>query len=214
MKMTDSRNEPIRPSDKQHLHGKDEFMFLKKNIKGLSVSLLMACVLLAGAGLLIAQSGSDVWKDDATGLTWAGKDNGMAITPSEGRSYCDALKTGGLKWRLPTIDEVEGIFDSKEKKQYKTKGTIELSDACVLTSSTNRSGDAFTFCFNSGSRNIGGGGGCGTTSLALCVSGESKQAANGLVLDPERRIIVRNESGNLNVSSPSRTPFFYRDWAE
>jgi len=153
-------------------------MFSTKSIKGLSVSLLLIGVLLAGSGLLMGQSGSDVWKDDATGLTWAVKDNGMPITPAEGRSYCSSLKTAGLEWRLPTIDEVEGIFDSKEKKQYKTKGTIELSEACVLTSSTNRGGDAFTFCFNSGSRNIGGGGGCGTTSLALCVSGESKQAAN------------------------------------
>ena len=189
-------------------------MFSTKSIKGLSVSLLLIGVLLAGSGLLMGQSGSDVWKDDATGLTWAVKDNGMPITPAEGRSYCDALKTGGLQWRLPTIDEVESIFDSKEKKQYKTKGTIELSEACVLTSSTNRGGDAFTFCFNSGSRNIGGGGGCGTTSLALCVSGESKQSANGLVLGSEYRIMVRDVSGNLNVSSPSRTPFFYRDWAE
>jgi len=154
-----------------------KFMFSTRIIKGSAISLLMAGVLLAGSGLLMAQSGSDVWKDDATGLTWAGKDNGMPITPGEGRSYCDGLKTAGLSWRLPTIDEVESVYDSKEKKQYKTKGTIELSEACVLTSSTNRAGDAFTFCFNSGSRNIGGGGGCGTTSLALCVSGESKQGA-------------------------------------
>jgi hypothetical protein len=149
-------------------------MFSKGNFKALTVSLLMACIILAGAALAIGQDGDGVWKDDATGLTWAGKDNGMPITPAEGRSYCDAKKTGGLNWRLPTIDEVEGVFSSKENKQYKIKGTVELTEACVLTSSTNRGGDAFTFCFNSGSRNIGGGGGCGTTAIALCVSGESK----------------------------------------
>ena len=143
------------------------------NFNRLAVSLFMTAALLAGAGLAMAQDGDGVWKDDATGLTWAVKDNGMPISPSEGRSYCDGLKTGGIMdWRLPTADEVETVYDSKEKKQYKTKGTIELSEACVLTATTNRSGDTFTFCFNSGSRNIGGGGGCGTTALALCVSGK------------------------------------------
>ena len=150
-----------------------EFMFSVKNSGGLAASLLIAIVILTGTAL-IAQDG--VWKDGDTGLTWAGKDNGMPITPGEGASYCDSLKTGGIDWRLPTIDEVESVYDAKEKnKKYRIKGTIELSEACVLTSSTNRGGDTFTFCFNSGSRNIGGGGGCGTTALALCVSGEAKK---------------------------------------
>jgi len=149
-------------------------MLLKRSFSGLAVSFLMSVVILAGAGLLIAQDAAGVWKDGATGLTWASKDNGMPITPNEARAYCDSLKTGGLEWRLPTIDEVETVYDAKEKKQYRAKGTIELSEACVLTSSTNRGGDTFTFCFNSGSRNIGGGSGCGTTALALCVSGASK----------------------------------------
>jgi len=149
-------------------------MLLTKSFRGLAVPLFMSVAILAGAGLLIAQDGAGVWKDDATGLTWADKDNGMQITPNEGKAYCDSKKTGGLDWRLPTIDEVETVYDSKAKKQNKTKGTVELSEACVLTSSTNRGGDTFTFCFNSGSRNIGGGGGCGTTALALCVSGASK----------------------------------------
>ena len=149
-------------------------MLITKSIRGLVVLMFSAIVISMGTGPAIAQDGAAVWKDDATGLTWAVKDNGMPITPNEGNSYCDALKTGGLDWRLPTIDEVESIYDSKEKKQFRTKGTIELSEACVLTSSRNRGGDTFTFCFNSGSRNIGGGGGCGTTALALCVSGASK----------------------------------------
>ena len=149
-------------------------MFFTKMFRGSVVSLLMVIVLSAGAGPAIAQDGAGVWKDDATGLTWAAKDNGMPISPNEGGSYCDGLRTGGLEWHLPTIDEVETVYDSKEKKQYRTKGSIELSEACVLTSSTNRGGDTFTFCFNTGSRNIGGGGACGTTALALCVSGEAK----------------------------------------
>ena len=149
-------------------------MFRTKSFRGFVAVLFVAIVLSTGTSPAIAQDGGGVWKDDATGLTWAVKDNGLPITPNEGNSYCDALKTGGLDWRLPTIEEAEAIYDSKEKKQYRIKGTIELTEACVLTSSRNRGGDTFTFCFNSGSRNIGGGGGCGTTALALCVSGASK----------------------------------------
>ena len=156
-------------------------MLLTKSFRVSAVSLLVVIVLATGTGLVIAQDGAGVWKDDATGLTWATKDNGMPITPNEGNSYCDSLRTGGLEWRLPTIDEVETVYDSKAKK---AKGTIVLSEACVLTSSTNRGVDTFTFCFNSGSRNIGGGGGCGTTALALCVSGAPKVSAYRMVLAP------------------------------
>ena len=150
-------------------------MFTTGNFKKSAVSLFIAIVLFVGAGQVTGQDAAGVWKDDATGLAWATKDNGNAVTPAGGAIYCDSLTTGGLStWRLPTIDEVETVFDKSDKKQYRTKGTIELSDACVLTSSTNPMGETWTFCFNTGSRNLGGGGGCGTTSLALCVSGERK----------------------------------------
>jgi hypothetical protein len=150
-------------------------VFSTKNFKRSAVSLFMAIVLFAGTGLVTGQDGSDVWKDGATGLTWAAKDNGMAVTPAGGGIYCDSLTTGGLSnWRLPTIEEVETVYDRADAKQYKTRGIIELSDACVLTASTNPMGETWTFCFNTGSRNLGGGSGCGTTALALCVSGEMK----------------------------------------
>ena len=136
---------------------------------------LPAIVILAVVGLTAAQDGAGTWKDNDTGLTWATKDNGMEITQGEARSYCASLKAGGLEWRLPTIEEVEAIYD-KDKKPIRIKGTIELSEPrCVLTSSTNRTGDIWTFCFSNGSKNLGGGSSsCGTQSLALCVSGESK----------------------------------------
>ena len=148
-----------------------------KNFSAVVVSLFMTIVLLTGTSPVTGQDGAGVWKDNETGLTWASKDNGSEVTPAEGRSYCGSLKTGDIAdWRLPTIDEVETIYDKSIKKPYRTKGTVELSDACVLTGSTNPTGDTWTFCFNTGSRNLGGGsGGCGTTSLALCVSGEMKK---------------------------------------
>jgi hypothetical protein len=150
-------------------------MFTIRNFKGSAVSIFVAAVLLVGAGLVVGQGGTDVWEDADTGLIWAARDNGMAVTPAGGAIYCDSLEAGGLSsWRLPTLEEVEAVYDRADAKQYKTKGSIVLSDACVLTASTNPMGETWTFCFNTGSRNLGGGSGCGTTALALCVSGESK----------------------------------------
>ena len=149
-------------------------MLSARKFSKLSISLFALIVLLAGVGLMTAEDGAGFWKDDATGLNWAGKDNGMPITPNEGRAYCERLKMGDFSdWRLPTVEEVEAIYD-KEKKPGKIKGATTLSEPCVLTSSTTRAGETYTFCFNSGSRNVGGGSGCGTTGLALCVSGGKK----------------------------------------
>jgi hypothetical protein len=158
-------------------------MFLKKSLASLAIFLFATIILCAGTCALMGQdskpaAGSDskdVWKDGTTGLTWATKDNGAAVSSNQGSDYCHSLRSGGYSdWRLPTIDELEAIYDSKISKQYKAKGTITLSDPCVLSGTTNSNGEIWTFCFNSGSRNLGGGSGCGTTALALCARGPAK----------------------------------------
>ena len=143
---------------------------------GLVTALLAILIFIVGAGAAMAQdANTPIWKDDATGLTWTAKDNGSSVSPNQGNEYCTELKAGGLSgWRTPTIDELEAIYDAKQKKMYKAKGEIELSDPCMLSSSANNSGDIWTFCFNSGSKNLGGGGGCSTTAHTLCVNGPAK----------------------------------------
>jgi hypothetical protein len=68
---------------------------------------------------------------------------------------------------------LEALYDSKLSKRNKVKGPIELSDPCVLSGTTNSSG-TWSFCFNSGGRNLGGGSGCGTTGHALCTRGPAQ----------------------------------------
>jgi hypothetical protein len=158
-------------------------MFVKKSLNSLAMFLFAAVIMCAAAGVVMGQDSKaaaaggdkDVWKDSATGLTWAAKDNGSPVSSNEASGYCKGLRSGGYSdWRLPTVDELEAIYDSKVSKPYKAKGTIALSDACVLSGTTNSSGEVWTFCFNSGSRNLGGGSGCGTTGLALCARGPAK----------------------------------------
>jgi hypothetical protein len=149
-------------------------MFWKKSHNGL-VMLLATIIFLVGACAVMAEDSKAVWKDSATGLIWDAKDNGSAVSPNQAGQYCSSLRTGGYSdWRLPTIDELEAIYDSKVKKLSKVKGTIELSDPCLMSGSTNNSGDVWTFCFNSGSRNLGGGSGCSASAHALCVRGPEK----------------------------------------
>ncbi len=43
---------------------------------------------------------------------WPRQDNGSAVDWNEATGYCQSLSLGGYSgWRLPTIDELAGIFD-------------------------------------------------------------------------------------------------------
>ncbi len=78
------------------------------------------------------------WTDPATSLTWTKSDNGADVNWDQAKAYCSNLHLGGFSdWRLPTIDELEGIYDSSQRAplsnpgcsnfQSKIKGGIALS---------------------------------------------------------------------------------------
>jgi hypothetical protein len=52
------------------------------------------------------------WVDPSSGLTWTGKDNSKDVNWHQAMGYCRDLRLAGYSdWRLPTIDELEGIYD-------------------------------------------------------------------------------------------------------
>ena len=52
------------------------------------------------------------WVDPSTGLMWTGKDNGKDVNWHKAVKYCRDLRLAGYSdWRLPTIDELQGIYD-------------------------------------------------------------------------------------------------------
>lgn len=54
----------------------------------------------------------EYWLDPATGLMWAGKDNGKDVDWHRATNYCRDLRLAGHSdWRLPTIDELQTIYD-------------------------------------------------------------------------------------------------------
>ncbi|MFZ4439955.1 MAG: DUF1566 domain-containing protein [Syntrophales bacterium] len=58
--------------------------------------------------------------DNKTGLMWAAIDNGSDIDWQSAKTYCDNYRGGGYTdWRLPTQNELEGLYD--KSKSYKVK---------------------------------------------------------------------------------------------
>jgi len=54
----------------------------------------------------------EVWTDPATGLMWPTKDITASLSWDEAVAFCHTLSLGGYSgWRLPTIEELQGIYD-------------------------------------------------------------------------------------------------------
>ncbi len=78
------------------------------------------------------------WTDPGTGLMWTKEDNGSRINWNEANQYCRDMKVKDYSdWRLPTIEELSGIFDKTQNVGgYHIKGGIHLSLCCEWSSST------------------------------------------------------------------------------
>jgi hypothetical protein len=52
------------------------------------------------------------WTDPDTGLMWTKNDNGSNVNWNQATDYCTKLQLAGYNdWRLPTIEELQGIYD-------------------------------------------------------------------------------------------------------
>lgn len=77
------------------------------------------------------------WTDPATGLIWTGEDNGLDVNWHQASAYCSNLQLASYSsWRLPTIEELQGIYDPSATSQAKwdagvwqvhVKGNLRLS---------------------------------------------------------------------------------------
>jgi hypothetical protein len=130
---------------------------MKKVIAVLLVLVVYAGFAFAGEigrdGRFIAYDNGTVL-DTQTNLMWAAKDNGSNINWADAKSYCENYRGGGYTdWRMPTQDEVAGLYDAA--KTYKSDcGTnvhltelIRLTSAWVWTSETRGSDTAAFFFF-------------------------------------------------------------------
>jgi hypothetical protein len=93
---------------------------------------------------------------------WAAKDNGANISWQDAKAYCRDFRGGGYKdWRMPTQDELAGLFDEKIINtnppadgcggNYHLTNLIHLTCCCPWAAETRGSTAAF-FGFSSGPR--------------------------------------------------------------
>jgi hypothetical protein len=121
------------------------------------------------------------WFDRETRLLWIDKDNGRGVIWEAAGSYCSALRVGDFSgWRLPTLDELEGIYDASKNhakmsgkkawdwlnstqpsstvlpglSSYHIKGDIRLSNPLLWSStiSSPNSGQAMVVYFDAGKK--------------------------------------------------------------
>jgi len=105
-------------------------------------------------GRFIAYDNGTV-KDTKTGLMWASKDNGEDMNWAAAKRYCENYRGGGYPdWRMPTQEELEGLWDSSESYRatqaafsvHLTK-LIELSSCCPWASETDGGSKAIAVTF-------------------------------------------------------------------
>ena len=91
-------------------------------------------------------------KDTRTGLMWASKDNGDNINWPDAKRYCEDYQGGGhTDWRMPRLDELNGIYDANETNDHDFYVTrfIGISACCPWASET-RDSEAASFGFATG----------------------------------------------------------------
>ncbi|MEA3417317.1 MAG: DUF1566 domain-containing protein [Thermodesulfobacteriota bacterium] len=100
-------------------------------------------------------NGNGTVSDTRTGLMWTSKDNGKGINWANARIYCNNYTGGGYRdWRLPTQDELAGIYDKQQKKKFKSQDFVTLTACCPWASET-RGSEAAIFNFGAGRRGWG-----------------------------------------------------------
>jgi hypothetical protein len=138
---------------------------MKKVIAVLLVLVVYAGFAFAGEktrdGRFIAYDNGTVL-DTKTNLMWAAKDNGSDIKWQDAKFYCENYHGGGYTdWRMPMLDELEGLYDASKSRPAACYGRnsihvatelIDITCFCPWASETSGS-DAAYFSFSNGKRN-------------------------------------------------------------
>ena len=94
-----------------------------------------------------------VYLDPDTKLMWTIRDNGKDIDWDQANQYAEQLRLAGYSdWRLPTIDELEKLYDPQDPRDYKIRKPLRLTACCPWSSTKEGSGSAWFFGFTYGKR--------------------------------------------------------------
>jgi len=82
---------------------------------------------------------------------WTIQDNGEDIDWNQANQYAEQLRLGGYSdWRLPTIDELEKLYDPQSSEKYKIRKPFRLTDHSVWSWTKKGSGSSCRFSFIDG----------------------------------------------------------------
>ena len=74
--------------------------------------------------------------DTRTDLLWAAEDNGSNIAWQEAKGYCENYLGGGhTNWRMPTQDELAGLYDAAKTYKSTCGDDVHLTALIHLTCS-------------------------------------------------------------------------------
>ncbi len=89
-----------------------------------------------------------VFLDFKSGLMWAAHDNGRDIDWRRATRYCNDLELASYSdWRLPTLDELEGLYRRMSASQFKVPAEIRLTSCCPWSSTKKNEDSAWNFNF-------------------------------------------------------------------
>ena len=72
--------------------------------------------------------------DTKTKLMWAAEDNGADINWANAEAYCENYRGGGYtEWRMPTLDELEGLYDDAKTYKSNCGFDVHLTELIRLT---------------------------------------------------------------------------------
>jgi hypothetical protein len=102
---------------------------------------------IAKDGRFIAYDNGTV-VDTETGLMWAARDSGKGMDEEDARAFCENYRGGGhTDWRMPSLDELETIFDplTRNKSGYHVTKLIDITVESVWGSEAPDAASAFNF---------------------------------------------------------------------
>ena len=128
-------------------------LLTQKIIVALGIFIFTGCCVMPVVALnRFVNNGDGTVTDTKTGLMWAAKDNGIPINWPNALSYCHNYSGGGHSdWRMPTLAELESLYNPKEKNKrgYHVTKLIDTTASTCWALET-RGSTAGRFNFNYG----------------------------------------------------------------
>jgi hypothetical protein len=130
----------------------------------------LACTLAQEGLSQDARATSGYWIDADTKLMWTVTDNGSGLSRGQALRYCRELTLAGFKdWTLPSIDDLQGIFDNaRSQGAYHVKGPLQLTGWQWSSTPGAQDGEGWALDFGDGGRASVAAGDSGL-NRALCV---------------------------------------------